>query len=81
MSCKHVSLATLSNLVNCTQILGLILDFSLIMVIQWRTIAGIMVIPPIATMVTMMMAPETPHWLANKGRNEVREILIIALLN
>lgn len=62
--------ATLSNLVNCTQILGLILDFSLIMVIQWRTIAGIMVIPPIATMVTMMMAPETPHWLANKGRNE-----------
>lgn len=29
-----------------------------------------MIIPPIVTMVSMMMVPETPHWLANKGRIE-----------
>ena len=64
-------IATLCNLVNSTQILGLILDFSLILLLHWKTLAGIMIVPPIATIVSMLMVPETPHWLASKGRMEV----------
>ena len=72
--------ATLANLVNSTQTLGLILDFSLILIFHWKTVACIMIIPPIATMVSMMMVPETPHWLANNGRIEVCKVEWIFLL-
>jgi len=62
--------ATLINLVNSTQIIGLILDFSLILIFHWKTLAVMMIVPPVFTLVSMMMVPETPHWLASKGKIE-----------
>ena len=60
--------STLGNFANISFCLGLILTYSLSIVVTWRTLAWILMIPPILTILMMLMVPETPYWLAEKNR-------------
>ena len=61
----------MTNTLSITQTIGLILDYSLSMFVSWRTLAWIMLVPPIVTVLSMLMVPETPYWLVGRGRIQV----------
>ena len=63
---------SLTNVLNITQCLGLILTFSLSLVVTWRSLAWLLAAPMLLTVLGMWTLPETPYWLAEKNRLEDR---------
>ena len=61
---------SLTNVLNITQCLGLILTFSLSLVVTWRSLAWLLAAPMLLTVLGMWTLPETPYWLAEKNRLE-----------
>ena len=61
---------SLTNVVNITQCLGLVLTFSLSLVVTWRGLAWLLAAPMLLTVLGMWTLPETPYWLAEKNRLE-----------
>ena len=61
---------SLCNTVNICQCLGLCLTFSVSLVVTWRTLTFLLLIPVLLCLVGLAMVPETPHWLAGRGRIE-----------
>ena len=61
---------SLTNVVNITQCLGLVLTFSLSLVVTWRGLAWLLAAPMLLTVLGMSTLPETPYWLAEKNRLE-----------
>lgn len=59
---------TLSNFANISFCFGLMITYSLSLVVSWRNLAWILTIPPCLTILTMLIVPETPLWLAQKNR-------------
>jgi len=61
---------TLGNFVNISFCSGLILTFSLSLIMPWRTLAWSLAILPLFSILAMFLIPETPYWLAEKNRTD-----------
>ena len=62
--------STMGNFVNISFNSGLIITYLLSMMITWRVLTWLTIIPPILTILMMLLLPETPYWLAEKNRSE-----------
>jgi len=60
----------LSNFVNTSFCFGLIITYVLSIFRSWRFLNWILILPPVLTMLSMLMLPESPYWLAVKNRPE-----------
>ena len=69
--------STLSNIPNISFCLGSIITYLLSMMISWRILNWVLLIPPLLTILMMLNVPETPYWLAQKNRiDEVKKALL-----
>ena len=59
---------TLSNMINVIFCFGLVLTFFISSFVTWRVLAWILLAPMGMTALGMLIVPETPLWLAQKGR-------------
>ena len=59
---------TLSNMINVIFCFGLVLTFFISSFVTWRILAWILLAPMGMTALGMLIVPETPLWLAQKGR-------------
>ena len=62
--------STMGNFVNISFNSGLIITYLLSMMVTWRVLTWLTIIPPILTILMMLLLPETPYWLAEKNRSE-----------
>ena len=60
----------MGNFVNISFNSGLIITYLLSMMVTWRVLTWLTIIPPILTILMMLLLPETPYWLAEKNRSE-----------
>lgn len=61
---------TLTTLTNCFTSIGMFVAYLLGTVVPWRQAALLSLTVPIATMLLVLMVPETPIWLLSKGRQK-----------
>ena len=59
---------TLNNVLNICFCLGLVLTYSVSMILTWRQMAWFFTLPVILTVLSFCIVPETPLWLAEKER-------------
>ena len=50
--------------------LGILLVYALGSVLPWRTVAALAAILPLSALLAFCFLPESPHWLARRGREE-----------
>lgn len=64
---------SMNNVTNIAQNLGLMLVYSLALFLPWRPLSYLLTLPPCIALVCLYPLPETPYWLARKGRTAEAE--------
>lgn len=70
---------SMNNVVNIAQNVGFMLVYSLSLLLPWRPLSYLLTVPPCIALVCLYPLPETPYWLARKGRAKEAEQSLVWL--
>lgn len=62
---------SMNNSTNICQNLGMILLYSLCLLLPWRPLAGLLTLPPCLAVLCLLPLPESPYWLARSGAGRI----------